>query len=117
MADESTAQMLVNVGTYLQLIFFIIFFVYGAYNLVLLLPLMADPLFFMIFGIFFMLSAGLMIVYGIVGLIWFFLWWRWRHDIPGHRTGLLVTSIIGLFLAGGLPAILVLIGVLIYPSG
>ncbi|MDO8122987.1 MAG: hypothetical protein Q6364_01210 [Candidatus Hermodarchaeota archaeon] len=113
MADESTAQMLVNVGTYLQLILFIVFIVLGAWNVVSLLPLLAIPM----FGIILMMSAGIYLVFGIFGLIVFFLWWRWRHDIPGNKTNLLITSILALILAGGLPGLLVLIGVLIYPSG
>lgn len=116
MADEGTAQTLVTIGAWLQLIFFIIFFIYGGWNLVTLLPWMADPLFFLIFGIFFILSAGLYLIYGIFGIIFTILWFRWKGDIPGHKTGLLVTSILGLFLAGGLPGLLVLIGTVIYPS-
>jgi hypothetical protein len=116
MADEGTAQTLVNVGAYLQLIFFIVFLIMGIWNLYTLLPLMADPLFFMIFGILFFMVAGIYLVFGIFGLIWTILWWRWRHDIPGHKTGLLVTGILGLILAGGLPGLLVLIGAIIYPS-
>ena len=113
MADESTSQMLVNIGTYLQLILFIVFMVWGIYNVVLLLPLLAIPM----FGIMLMMSAGIYLVFGIFGIILFFLWWRWRHDIPGNKQNILITSILGLILAGGLPGLLVLIGVLIYPSG
>ena len=113
MADESTAQMLVNIGTYLQLIFFIIFMIWGAYSVVTSLPLLMIP----IIGMMLMMYAAIYLVFGIFGLIIFFLWWRWRHDIPGNKTNLLITSILGLILAGGLPGLLVLIGVLIYPSG
>lgn len=113
MADESTAQMLVNIGTYLQLIFFIVFIVLGAWNVVTLLPVLMIP----IIGMMLMMYAAIYLVFGILGLIIFFLWWRWRHDIPGNKTNLLITSILGLILAGGLPGLLVLIGVLIYPSG
>ncbi|MFX1565272.1 MAG: hypothetical protein ACFFCH_04715 [Promethearchaeota archaeon] len=115
MADEGTAQMLVNIGAYLQLIFFIIFLAYGIWSVVSLLPLMADPM-FMIFGIILLVMASIYVVFGIFGLILFFLWWRWRADIPGHKTGLIVTGILGLFLAGGLPGLLVLIGAAVYPS-
>lgn len=115
MADEGTAQTLVTIGAWLQLIFFIIFFIYGAWNLVGLLPLMAIPGFFLIFGIL-LIMAALYLIYGIFGIIFTILWFRWKGDIPGHKTGLLVTSILGLFLAGGLPALLVLIGTIIYPS-
>ena len=113
MADESTAQMLVNIGTYLQLIFFIIFMILGVYSVVTSLPLLMIP----IIGMMLMMYAAIYLVFGIFGLIIFFLWWRWRHDIPGNKTNLLITSILGLILAGALPGLLVLIGVLIYPSG
>ena len=73
MADENTAQTLVNIGAYLQLIFFIIFLVLGLWQIVSFLPLMADPMFFMLLGILFMMSAGIYIVFGIFGLIWFLL--------------------------------------------
>ena len=117
MADEGTAQTLVTIGAWLQLIFFIIFFIYGAWNLVGLLPLMADPLFFLLFGILFIMLAGIYLIWGIFGIIFTILWFRWKGDIPGHKTGLLVTGILGLFLGGGLPGLLVLIGAAIYPSG
>ena len=113
MADENTSQMLVNIGTYLQLILFIVFMVLGAFSVVTSLPLLMIP----IFGMMAMMYAAIYLVFGIFGLIIFFLWWRWRHDIPGNKTNLLITSILGLILAGGLPGLLVLIGVLIYPSG
>lgn len=113
MADESTAQMLVNIGTYLQLILFIVFMILGVYSVVTSLPLLMIP----VFGMMLMMYAAIYLVFGIFGLIIFFLWWRWRHDIPGNKTNLLITSILGLILAGGLPGLLVLIGVLIYPSG
>ncbi|MFX1509337.1 MAG: hypothetical protein ACFFBR_03430 [Promethearchaeota archaeon] len=112
MADEGTAQMLVNIGAYLQLIFFIIFLALGIWYVYSLLPFMADPL----FGILILMSAGIYLVFGIFGLIWTILWWLWRKDIPGHKMGLIVTGILGLFLAGGLPGLLVLIGAVIYPS-
>jgi hypothetical protein len=117
MADEGTAQTLVTIGTWLQLIFFIIFLIYGAYNLVLILPLMVDPLFFLLFGIFFIMAAGIYLIWGIFGLIFTILWFRWKGDIAGHKTGLLVTGILGLFLGGALPGLLILIGAAIYPSG
>ncbi len=116
MADEGTAQTLVNVGAYLQLIFFIIFLIYGAWNTYSMLPLIMDPLFGILFFMLFIMSAGLFLIWGIFGIIFTILWWRWRSDIPGHKTGLIVTGILGLFLGGGLPGLLVLIGAAIYPS-
>ncbi len=117
MADENTARMLVTIGAWLQLIFFIIFLAMGGWTTYTMLPLMADPMFGFLFGILFLMSAGIYLIFGIFGIIWTILWFRWKGDIPGHKTGLIVTGILGLFLAGGLPALLVLIGAVIYPSG
>ena len=76
---------------------------------------MADPLFFALFGMLFIMSAGIYLIFGIFGLILALLWMRWRSDIAGHKTALMVTGILGLILGGGLPGLLVLIGAIIYP--
>jgi hypothetical protein len=112
MADEGTARTLVTIGAWLQLIFWLLGIVMLAFTLMLFLPVLMDPLFLMIF----LMSAAMYILITIFAIIFFILWFRWKNDPGAHKTGLIVTGVLGLFLAGFLPALLVLIGGIIAPS-
>ncbi|MFX1318865.1 MAG: hypothetical protein ACFE9D_10555 [Promethearchaeota archaeon] len=112
MADEGTARTLVTIGAWLQLIFWFIGIGGIAFTAFLFLPVLMDPLFLMVF----LLAAAFYILITIFAIIFFILWFRWRHDPGAHKTGLIVTGVLGLFLAGFLPALLVLIGGIIAPS-
>ena len=112
MADEGTARTLVTIGAWLQLIFWLLGIGMLAFSLIMFLPVLSDPLFLMIF----LMSAALYILITIFAIIFFILWFRWKNDPGAHKTGLIVTGILGLFLAGFLPALLVLIGGIIAPS-
>ena len=116
MADEGTAGTLVFIAAILQLIFFILFLGLGVWNLLWMLPLLVDPFFFLIFGIVFMTSVILFIIWGVFGIIFMILWFMWRSNPSAHKTGLIVTGILGLFLAGFLPGLLALIGGIMAPG-
>lgn len=110
MADEGTAGTLVLVAAILQLIFFISFFAIGAITFLGLA--LIDPLLAMLMIVF----VAIYFVFGIFGFIFMILWFMWRSDPCSHKTGLIITGIFGLILAGFLPGLLVLIAGIICPS-
>ncbi|MFX1509336.1 MAG: hypothetical protein ACFFBR_03425 [Promethearchaeota archaeon] len=114
MSDEGTARTLVSIGAWLALILWLIGIIAIAALAVLFLP------FFMGDFLLWLISFGALIiifvVFSIFTIIFFILWFRWRHDPSAHKTGLIVTGIFGLFLAYGVPGLLVLIGGAIAPS-
>ena len=63
-----------------------------------------------------MMMVAVYFVFGIFGLIFMILWFRWRGEPSAHKTGLIVTGILALFLAGFLPGLLVLIAGIIAPG-
>ena len=106
MADEGTARTLTTIAAWLQLIFFLV----GLGFIAFMFILFPDPLLFLI-------VAGIYVVFSIFGIIFFILWFQWKNDPSAHKTGLIVTGILGLFLAfGWLPGLLVLIAGIIAPS-
>ncbi len=111
MADEGTARTLVTIGAWLQLIFWIIGLAMIAFTFLLFLPIW-DPLIMMVFFI----SIAFYLLISIFGIIFFILWFRWRHDPSAHKTGLIVTGILGLIFGGFIAGLLVLIGGIIAPS-
>jgi hypothetical protein len=76
---------------------------------------MFDPFMMMLMGWMILFSIILNIVTGVVGIIFSILWFNWRHYPSEHKTGLIVSGILGLFL-GVIPGILTLIGGAITPS-
>jgi uncharacterized membrane protein YuzA (DUF378 family) len=111
MADEGTARTLVTIGAWLQLIFWLIGIAAIALTFMMFLPFW-DPLIMIIF----LMTVAFYILITIFGIIFFILWFRWRHDPSAHKTGLIVTGILGLLFGGVLPGLLILIGGAIAPS-
>jgi hypothetical protein len=111
MADEGTARTLVSIGAWLQFIFWLIGIAAIVFTFIIFLPFW-DPLFLM----FFLMSIAFYLLITIFGIIFFILWFRWRHDPGAHKTGLIITGILGLLFGGFLPGLLVLIGGAIAPS-
>ncbi|MFW9934037.1 MAG: hypothetical protein ACFFDU_00725 [Candidatus Thorarchaeota archaeon] len=111
MADEGTARTLVTIGAWLQLIFWLIGIAGIAFTFMMFLPFW-DPLIMIVF----LMAVAFYILITIFGIIFFILWFRWRHDPSAHKTGLIVTGILGLIFSGVLPGLLVLIGGAIAPS-
>jgi len=111
MADDSTARTLVTVGAWLQLIFWLVGIGMIAFTFLMFLPFW-DPMILMIF----LFASLFYILITIFGIIFMFLWFSWRKDPSAHKTGLIVTGVLGLFLAGFIPGLLVLIGGIVAPS-
>jgi hypothetical protein len=115
MAENNTAQTLVNVGSWLQIPFSLLQIALGVWLLWLMFPVLVDPVFWTIFGWWTVLLLGFIIVGGVLGIILAILWFRWRKDVPTHKKGFIASSIIGMIISGGVPGLLVLIGAAIYP--
>jgi hypothetical protein len=113
--DENTASTLVLVAAILQLLFSLYSLVVGSISALTLPVFMFDPFMMMLMGWMILVSVLLNIVLGVVGIIFSILWFNWRHNPSEHKTGLIVSGVIGLFL-GGIPGILALIGGAIAPS-
>jgi len=109
MADEKTASMLVLIGAILQLVMII----FSIYNIYLALPLLAIPIIGMMA---FLMVCVLWLLFSIFGIIFMILWFAWRKSPSSHKTALIVTGVLGLFLAGFIGALLVLIGGIIAPK-
>lgn len=115
MADESSASTLVLVGAILQLLEMLLFgglallFLFGSAFIYMFDP--TNPILDFGFGLF-----GLFAVMGVLGLVFMILWFVWRSHPSRHKTGLIVTGIVGLLFAGFLPGLLALIGGAIAPS-
>jgi hypothetical protein len=45
----------------------------------------------------------LMIAVPVIGILFGSLWYQWRHDPSEHKTGMIVTGILGLLLIGIVP--------------
>jgi hypothetical protein len=115
MADEGTASTLVLVGAILELILFLAGIGLIAMTYMLFAPLIAlDPTGLMMMA--FLMTAVIYIVFDIFGIIFFILWFKWRSEPSAHKTALIVTGILGLFLAWFIPALLVLIAGIIAPG-
>ena len=116
MGDIDTSSMLIRVGAWLQIPFslFIIFII--AWVLWLIWPVLIGSGFWLIFGLWIALGLEFGIFTGILGLVLALLWFRWQHDIPTHKSGLIKTGIVGMILTGTVPGLLVLVGAAIYPT-
>jgi hypothetical protein len=88
MSDEETARTLLLVAGILQMIISV----------------------FLIFGV-------ISIPLAIIGFVFGALWLSWRNDPMEHKTGAIVTGILGLILTGVIPGILALVAGAILPTG
>jgi hypothetical protein len=122
MSKEDTVKTLVLAGIILQ-----IFFVITAFIGVIFFPLMleitiallptppsSEALAFVTMFIQFLI--GLYMVHGTLGIIYIFLWFHWRRDPSAHRTGFLVTGVLGLVFGGLIPGLIVLIASRMIPQ-
>ncbi len=116
MSDESTASSLVFAGAIIQLVFAIIFFVIAGFVAILLVPFLANPLFAPFGGSIILIVVGVLGILGIIDLFFAISWFNWRHEPSAHKTGLIVTGIIGLIFTGFIAGLLVLIGGAIAPE-
>ncbi|MFX0079407.1 MAG: zinc ribbon domain-containing protein [Candidatus Hermodarchaeota archaeon] len=115
MGDENAASTFVLVAAILQLIISLYNLVSGVFSALTIPLFMFDPLMMLLFGWLIFFSIILSIVLGVVGIIFSILWFNWRHSPGEHKTGLIVSGVLGIFL-GVIPGILVLIGGAIAPS-
>lgn len=115
MGDENAASTLVLVAAILQLIFSLYSLVVGSISALTIPLFMFDPFMMMLMGWMILFSIILDLVIGVVGIIFSILWFNWRHSPGEHKTGLIMSGILGLFM-GVIPGILALIGGAIAPS-
>lgn len=108
MSDEGTAATLVLVGAILQLIFAIALLSIGGLLVVIFLVIGLD--------LWLLFIPVIVLAMGIPGFILMILWFSWRGEACRHKTGIIVTGVLGLIFAGFLPGLLVLIGGIICPS-
>ncbi|MHA2314789.1 MAG: zinc ribbon domain-containing protein [Candidatus Hermodarchaeia archaeon] len=116
MGDVNTASTLVLVAAILQFIMSILSIISGMFFVLMFMGLMFDPFMMGLMGPFLFLTLGVNVVMGIIGLIFGILWLNWRHFPSEHKTGLIVSGILGLLFAGFLPGLLALIAGGITPS-
>ena len=116
MSETETSSTLVSVGGWLQIPFSLFMILIFAGFLLLLWPVLADPLFWTAFGWWTTLLFGFLAFAGVLGLGFAIMWLRWRRDIPGNKQKLIWTSIVGIILSGTVPGLLVLVGAAIYPT-
>jgi hypothetical protein len=116
MGDVNTASTLVLIAAILQFIMSILSIISGMFVVLMLMPFMFDPFMMGPLGAFMFLSLGVNVVMGIIGFVFGILWLNWRHFPSEHKTGLIVSGILGLLFGGILPGLLALIGGAIAPS-
>jgi hypothetical protein len=115
LADEGSASTLVLVGAILQLLAMLLFgglallFLFGSAFIYMYDP--SNPILGFGFGLFWFCAVA-----AFLGLVFMILWFVWRSHPSRHRTGLILTGVLGLILAGFLPGLLALIGGAIVPS-
>jgi hypothetical protein len=116
MGDVDTASTLVLVAAILVFIISILNVIVGVFFVFLFMPFMFDPFMMGMMGPFVFLSVGINVVLGVIGFIFGILWLNWRHYPSEHKTGLIVSGILGLPFAGIIPGLLALIAGAITPS-
>ncbi len=116
MGDVNTASTLITVAAVLQVIFSIVNLFVGTFFVLVFLPFIFEPWMMGAMAPVVFFTFGFNIIMGIIGFILCFLWLTWRHYPSEHKTGLIVSGILGLFFGGFLPGLLVLIGGFITPS-
>lgn len=116
MADEGTAKTLVLVAAIITLVMII----WSAYSVVTSLVWIMELLAIPIIGFMLFMTIGFIYIFYILwivfGIIFMLLWFAWRGNPSGHKTGLIVTGVLGLFLAGGIGGLLALIAGIIAPK-
>ncbi|MFW9934959.1 MAG: hypothetical protein ACFFDU_05575 [Candidatus Thorarchaeota archaeon] len=116
MADEGTVRTLVLVGAILQFLFIIYYLYMILFWLPNLLPLIIPPevewIIPLLMGVYYFIYA----IFIVIGIILAIIWLLWRTTPLTHRTGLIVTGILGLLFAGFIPGLLVLIAGIIAPK-
>lgn len=115
MSDEQTASTLTLVAAILQLLMSL-----GtvALSLLMFLPLfglVSDPFIWSILGAVLLLPIALSLTGFIFGFIFAILWFSWRAYPSRHKTGLIVSGVLGLIFAGFIPGLLALIAGAIAP--
>ena len=117
MGDESAASTLSLVAGILQVIFSLIFIVFGIVLVgIMILPLIYDPYLMSLMWPIMLIPFLIFGVIGVVGLIFALLWLGWRHNPNEHKTGLIVSGILALFFSiGFIPGILAVIAGAIAP--
>ena len=115
MGDVETASTLTLVAGILQIVFSIILIFIGGIMALLFLPLLMDPYFMMIMGYFLMIFMIYPIM-GVIGLIFGIIWLNWRQSPGAHKTGLIVSGVLGMLMVGFVPGLLALIAGAIVPS-
>ena len=114
--NNNTPKTLMKIGTWLQIPFSFLLIAIGGWLLWLLFPVMTDPIFWITFGLFTTVILGFIIMTGIIGFLLTIIWFNWRHNILGHKKGLIATGIIGMIFTGTVPGLLVLLGAALYPT-
>lgn len=107
MADEGTAATLVLVSAILQLLIAIAFLALGGLGVMAAIIFMEPWI---------LLIPAIILAMGIPGFIFMILWFSWRSEPCVHKTGLIVTGVLGIIFAGFLPGLLVLIAGMVCPS-
>jgi hypothetical protein len=116
MADIGTVRTLVLVGAILQFLFII----YYAYLILFWIPnliyIIVPPEVAFMIPILMTMYQTLFAIFIIIGIILGILWLIWRKDAAAHRTGLIVTGVLGMLFAGGVPGLIILIAGIVAPS-
>jgi hypothetical protein len=110
MSDEQTASTLTLVAAILQLIMSL-----GVASImfIMILPLFGlDPFLWSFLWVVMVLPMAL----GLIGIIFAILWFSWRKEPSRHKTGLIVSGVLGLLFAGLIPGLLALIAGAIAPA-
>jgi hypothetical protein len=115
-ADEGTVRTLVLVGAILQFLFIIYYLYLILFWLPNLLPFIIPPevdwIIPILMGVYYFIYA----IFIIIGIILAIVWLLWRTTPLAHRTGLIVTGVLGLLFAGFIPGLFILIAGIIAPK-
>ncbi|MFX1510687.1 MAG: hypothetical protein ACFFBR_10320 [Promethearchaeota archaeon] len=115
MSDEKAASSLLRIAAILQILFAGIMLL-GFYNI----PVVIILQFFIALGVYTMLLGislqVLTITMMVVGILFGGLWYQWRYDPNEHKTGMIVTGILGALLICVVPGFLILVARAILPS-
>ncbi len=110
MGDENTASNLVLAAAILQTIFSVFNLGMGGILVLVLLPLMMDPLIWGMIGFSLLLTFCVTIGFGIFGLVLAILWFYWRTDPSAYRIALIITGVISLIISFFIPGTLAIVG-------